>query len=88
MKRIQYEDLSVGADGKLTHLRDSNYRINLLLRSASMANIDSVLDKVSAIKESNQACMKDIEKCKSAEVTPNTANAPHAAPLFETLPKL
>ncbi|WP_147411224.1 hypothetical protein [Pseudomonas cavernicola] len=70
------------------HVRDSNYRINLLLRSASMANIDSALDMIKAIQITNQECMKNIERCKDAEATPNTANAPHAAPLFEPLPRL
>ncbi|MFC5696245.1 hypothetical protein ACFPU0_11830 [Pseudomonas sp. GCM10022186] len=62
------------------HVRYSDYRILLLLRSATMSNIDSVLDAIDALRRSNQECAQRFDRCRGFDAVPNTADASKALP--------
>ncbi|MCY1357607.1 hypothetical protein D9M69_441080 [compost metagenome] len=57
------------------HISESDYRIVLLLRSATVSNIDAVLDSIDAIRRSNEACVERLERCRRADALTDTANA-------------
>lgn len=65
------------------HISQSEYRIRLLLRTANMANIDSVLDTIEAIRRSNRECVKRYESCGQTPATPTTAEASRPGGLLE-----
>jgi hypothetical protein len=65
------------------HISHSEYRIRLLLRTANMANIDSVLDTIDAIRRSNRDCVKRYELCTQTAAVPTTAEVSPAGRFLE-----
>ncbi|WP_271407942.1 hypothetical protein [Pseudomonas sp. Q1-7] len=55
------------------HIRHSNYQVRLLMRSASMSNIDTVLDAIDALRKTNEKCVQHIELCRDVDTASNTA---------------
>ncbi|MDT4831551.1 hypothetical protein FQZ97_650650 [compost metagenome] len=62
------------------HVRQSDHRILMLLRSATMSNIDSVLKSIDAIRRSNEECIERFERCREIDAAPSTAVVSKAAP--------
>jgi hypothetical protein len=81
----------VGADHRKAieaHIRRSDQQIRLLLRSASMSNIDDVLHSMDAIRQGDEACVQHIEHCRNLDASPNTADVSRPLPPFDSDAKL
>ncbi|MCY1293128.1 hypothetical protein D9M68_743160 [compost metagenome] len=65
------------------HVRHSNHQIRLLLRSASMANIDAVLHSIDVIRQGDEECVQHIERCRSSDASSNTAGVSNPLPAFD-----
>ncbi|MCY1263426.1 hypothetical protein D9M68_371710 [compost metagenome] len=62
------------------HIRHSNHQLSLLLRSASMANIDTVLDSMDAIRQGNEACIQHMKHCHGPDASTHTAGVSGSIP--------
>ncbi|MCY1219215.1 hypothetical protein D9M72_311810 [compost metagenome] len=62
------------------HIRHSNHQLSLLLRSASMANIDAVLDSMDAIRHGNEACIQHMKHCHGPDASSHTAGVSGSIP--------
>ncbi|MDT4852621.1 hypothetical protein FQZ97_868580 [compost metagenome] len=81
----------VGADHRKAveaHIRRSDQQIRLLMRSASMSNIDDVLHSMDAIRQGDEACVQHIEHCRNLDASPNTADVSRPLPPFDSDAKL
>ncbi|HEP9159994.1 TPA: hypothetical protein VDV10_004060 [Pseudomonas aeruginosa] len=56
-----------------THIQRSEQQIRRLLRSASMSNIDEVLESMDAIRRGDAACVQRIDQCRNLGAWPSTA---------------
>ncbi|WP_146036009.1 hypothetical protein [Pseudomonas sp. LFM046] len=76
-KSLSAQGVDIGADHQKAieaHVRHSNHQIRLLLRSASMSNIDAVLKSMDAIRQGNEACAQHIEQCRKLDASSRTAD--------------
>jgi multidrug efflux pump subunit AcrB len=84
------QEVEVRADHRKAieaHLRRSDQQIRRLLRSASMSNIDEVLESIDVIRQGDEACIQQMDRCRNLDASPSTAEVLRPSPPFDSDPE-